>query len=929
MCGGQENNNPSIMLLNAQKLIVLDGRKLTELRLLAMERKPSIIIITETWFDSSVLEESIAIVDYSCQRCDRSSSRHGGGVCIYTRNDLSCHLLKTLTSESYSIIFALVRPKPRKLFIVIAAYLPPGMNVSQKEYIIEAIMENLTIFTNKYKTAKLLLCGDFNDVQISEIESSFHLIQIVNFATRGDNTLDKVSTNVVEYLGKAIQLPPLSTADHNVVFVQQADVVKKYRKVIRRKMNSMTKCKILESIQKETWRDVYEAKSVDEKATIFDKTVEKLLDKYCPKKPMRLMVKEPPWMTDNIRDLIHNRNKHFRKGNKLAYKFWRNLVVKRLRENKRNFVKQSINVLDRSTKDWWKLVNTLDGRPLRSNHSSYVHCLDDEWMGSKEAASRLNQYFISIGVIDGAQKNVPIIEEETVNTVQELKRENETNSIDKQSSSESSEKRVSASLILNLLNQIKPRKSSKDVPQWLLKEAGFYLTNVLQHIANTMLAAKKFPAPWKEADVIPVDKRKPVTSKNDFRPISILNATGKICEKVISYFYRQEIQHFQDQFAYVKRGGTTAALIRMFDQWTRELDNNENVAIRVLFLDLTKAFNRMDHQKLISKLKMNKVSESLSALCRDYLNNRQQRVKFDAYSSDFLTLKCGVPQGTVMGPLLWNTYVNDLMITEGNICKYADDITVFHCVKQSDLEIYIKKTGYAEVTTEADVLVRSIMEIERWCEDNNMEISKEKSRHLTITSKKRNLKFHLNGIHESDGVEKFLGVMVDNNLTFVPHVQYVTTKANKMIFWLRVLKSCGLHEKGLVQLYSSKIRSTMAYAAPAWITFLSNSSLRKLDKVESRALSVIFPGKSYKEALEAANLPSLRSFCGGILKDTFYKILCDLNHPLHALLPRKSERPQRNGIVRFLNDKTHSAKRANSFLPWCIRRHASSEAWQL
>ena len=131
----------------------------------------------------------------------------------------------------------------------------------------------------------------------------------------------------------------------------------------------------------------------------------------------------------------------------------------------------------------------------------------------------------------------------------------------------------------------------------------------------------------------------------------------------------------------MKRGGTTAALIRMFDQWTRELDNNENVAIRVLFLDLTKAFNRMDHQKLISKIKMNKVSESLSALCRDYLNNRQQRVKFDAYSSDFLTLKCGVPQGTVMGPLLWNTYVNDLMITEGNICKYADDITVFHCVK--------------------------------------------------------------------------------------------------------------------------------------------------------------------------------------------------------------------------------------------------------
>ena len=82
--------------------------------------------------------------------------------------------------------------------------------------------------------------------------------------------------------------------------------------------------------------------------------------------------------------------------------------------------------------------------------------------------------------------------------------------------------------------------------------------------------------------------------------------------------------------------------------------------------------------------------------------------------------------------------------------------------------------------------------------------------------------------------------------------------------------------------YSSKKRSTITYAAPAWMTFLSDSSLQKLDKVERRALSVIFPGKSYEDALEAANLPSLRAFCGCMLKETFYKILGDLNHPLYA-----------------------------------------------
>jgi hypothetical protein len=486
--------------------------------------------------------------------------------------------------------------------------------------------------------------------------------------------------------------------------------------------------------------------------------------------------------------------------------------------------------------------------------------------------------------------------------------------------------------VLNLLGQIKVRKASKDVPGWLLKEGKYFIANVLQHIINTMISQSKFPNCWKLANVTPVEKKKPTTSINDFRPLCITNLASKICEKVISQFYRREITVFEDQYAYVKNGGTTVALISMIDEWTRSLDRKEVIAVRVLLLDMTKAFNRMDHTKMITKMKHENASTSLTSLCQNYLTGRQQRVIFKNCQSGFLPMKCGVPQGTVMGPLLWNTYVNDLKVYTGKIFKYADDITVFQSVDAADLEIWIKENGYAEVALEKDAIGQSIKEIAEWCQQNNMALALNKSRHMTIQlNKKRCCRIYSDEVQESEGVEKFLGIYIDNKLTFITQVNHVVSKAQRLIFWLRVLKSSGVGTDGLVQLYCSKIRSVLTYAAPAWITFLSEHQLLRLEKVERTAMKIIFPEMQYAVALQLAKINSLRVFCGKLIQQLFSKVVNNPCHPLHCKLPTKSSRKTRitSGNLRFIHEKCNTVKRANSFLPWCTRRYDGHEHWQL
>jgi hypothetical protein len=271
-------------MLNARKLCTIDGVKMDELRLHAKDISPDIIAVTETWFSETIDTESINITNYTCCRTDRTN-RDGGGVCTYFKESIvhgTC--LISLSSPTYSINFLLIRIKKRNNIIFSTIYIPPNLKKAEKDTINDLLLNTIAELHKKYKTAKLLLCGDFNDFDTSTLANTCNLMQIVNFSTRNEATLDLILTDIPCYSGKAEKIPPLSTCDHNMVFLNQPTLKPKYVRKIKRIFTKNSKQQIIDSLIYENWDEVYNSHDVETKAEVFENTLKRHLDKFCPKK---------------------------------------------------------------------------------------------------------------------------------------------------------------------------------------------------------------------------------------------------------------------------------------------------------------------------------------------------------------------------------------------------------------------------------------------------------------------------------------------------------------------------------------------------------------------------------------------------------------------------------------------------------------------
>ena len=218
---------------------------------------------------------------------------------------------------------------------------------------------------------------------------------------------------------------------------------------------------------------------MDEKAEKFNEILKMTLDQFCPLKSTKARDNEPIWLTNDIREMMNIRNRHYRKGNWLAWRYWRNKVVNKMKSSKRKFVEEEINKKGRNAKDWWTTVDALSGQVKQDTFETRQLLLDDEWLVEKDIATEVNKFFINIGG-DPTPNEKPV---------------------DLEGCPEVSMPFVNSYDVLKKLNDVKPSKASKDIPSWLLKECRFYIVDVLTHIINTMLLEKKFPDLWKSAEV--------------------------------------------------------------------------------------------------------------------------------------------------------------------------------------------------------------------------------------------------------------------------------------------------------------------------------------------------------------------------------------------------------------------------------------------
>ena len=466
-----------------------------------------------------------------------------------------------------------------------------------------------------------------------------------------------------------------------------------------------------------------------------------------------------------------------------AFRKQRNLCVKLFRTEKRNFYKNLDISQITDNKQFWNTV-----KPFISNKNKAkvkITLIEDDRIISKdeEVAETLNNYFVTVTDSLGLTENSEIItstEGATDPIDQALIKYSNHPSIRKIRSLVQNDSLfyfdVSIEEMKTEIDRLNPSKATtfKNIPPKILKGSSDICAESLQIIFNDGIENYSFPDKLKSAGVSSLRKAEAKTSKKNYRPVSVLPTASKIFERIMDRQINKYITPFLSTLLCGFRKGfnTQHALIRMLEKWKVSLDNGEDVG--AILMDLSKAFDCIKHDLLLAKLYAYGFSRESLSLVHSSLENRQQRVKINGSFSTFKYLALGVPQGSVLGPLFFNIYINDLLLSiqETDICNYADDTTIYACHKNIDNVI-------RSLESDSNVIIQ-------WFTDNFMKLNTDKC-HFMILGKSSNQDVTVNvgsSVIGNTEEEKLLGVMIDKKLTFETHINKLCKKAGNKLFAL-------------------------------------------------------------------------------------------------------------------------------------------------
>ena len=429
-------------------------------------------------------------------------------------------------------------------------------------------------------------------------------------------------------------------------------------------------------------------------------------------------------------------------------------------------------------------------------------------------------------------------------------------------------KPVNCNTILNKLDKIDVNKSTgvDGVSPKLLKLAAVPLAPTITTLVNQSITSSRFPNDLKKALVTPVHKKKDPLRKVNYRPVSILPCISKIFEGVISdklsAIFDQTFSPFLSAFR--KGFCCQTVLLKLLEDWRKSLDNNKYVG--AVLMDLSKAFDCLPHKLLLDKLRAYGLSDSAVSLIQSYLQGRSQQVKLGEAVSDWRNIVKGVPQGSILGPILFNIFINDIFYSsmECDIYNYADDNTL------SD--------SNTDVNALIENLERAAVKATDWFRCNSMVANPEKFQAIVIDPKTRNTSdtpytFVFRDITISTKSEvTILGVHVDNKLNFNSHIKMICTKAARQ---LNVLKRFNrlLDFNSRLAVFNSFILSNFNYCPLVW-HFCGEANTRKLEKLHHRALCFVYKSNdSYENLLARADRCTLRVSRFRLIAREVYKII--------------------------------------------------------
>ena len=521
-----------------------------------------------------------------------------------------------------------------------------------------------------------------------------------------------------------------------------------------------------------------------------------IMSNYIPNETKIFVPRDPPWITKPLKTLLNRKNRLFKNYKKHRYKNEDKVKLDAFRIECQNAVEAAkssylknmgnkVNDSGTSQRSYWKIINRVMNKcrtpkipPILINNQFILNC--------SEKAQHFNDFFSQQCKLIINSSVFPNLTPLTDRRIDHITIENDE--------------------IITLIRNLDRNKATgvDGISGQMLLLCDDSIILPLNIIIKNILLTSTYPDQWKLSNVTPIFKKGDKQLIKNYRPISLLPICSKIFEKIIfknlySYLNTNNLLT-TNQSGFRPGDSTTNQLLYLVNEIHQAFENPKSLEVRAVFLDISKAFDKVWHDGLIFKLKQNGVSGSLLMFFQNYLYNRKQRVVLNGSYSGFSAVESGVPQGSVLGPLLFLIYINDLERNiKSNIKFFADDTMLFSIVK--------------DPTISASDLNHDLNIIYQWAHQWKMEFNPDPTKQATevLFSCKKSSPNHpkliFNGTYVAKANEqKHLGLILDSRLTFESHINDKIIKAKKNLGIIKYLSNF-LPIKTLDQMYKALVRS--------------------------------------------------------------------------------------------------------------------------
>ena len=881
-----------------------------------------ILCLQETWLVNGADVSMLEIDGYALLWQPASVSSHGG-VAIYVKSPLPYTVRPESTTNSIleAMVIEVKHPLSHSPLIVCSIYRQPSTSVDDKDVFIDEFSNLLHLLEQTHKP--IILTGDFN-LDLLKHGTNDSITQYFNnilsfgyeplitlptrFATTSCSLIDHIFINCCNTFTSTTGILTSHISDHQLCFtclspndgdrhvLQTPDnrtlitITKRphnFHELIKRDLHSMN---ILTTMSTDPNTDP------TENYKLLEDALTSLIHKYTKTqqvRPRKHRHKRNPWITQGLIKSIKHRDKlHLQmiksipnSAERIILKTnistFNKILKKAIKEAKAIHYRNTFSKHKNNPKETWKEINNILHRKTRTDTEiTALNVGNTKVTSPTDIANHLNTFFTHIG-----QNTADSIPNTNIDHRSFLSRTN---------APPFNFHAISSTEIDSIIRNLRSKQSTghDNISTTLIKTLRQELTDPVTLIANQMLSTAIFPCSLKTAKVKPLHKKGDKQIMNNYRPISLLPSISKILEKVI---LQQLSQHFtthqllfDNQYGFRKNRSTEHALIELTDRILSNMDNN--ITPTAIFLDLSKAFDSLNHEILLQKLSHYGLQNKSLDLCTNYLRNRQQYIQLKDTNSEIQNVNIGVPQGSILGPFFFLIYVNDLPNSSKflKFITYADDTTLLSTINPT-----INNTT---------VLNQELNNVYTWLCTNKLSLNITKTRTMTFHTSRRQLTppaLHINNIPiQNTDTFNFLGITLDKEMNWKPHINKITTRISQACGALNRLKNI-LPQHIKLQIYNSLIQPYLRYGILAWGY---SSHINKVFRLQKRCIRSIVAVKynahtdpifKRLNVLKVEDLRRLNEFCfyynfvNGRLPEYFDSFI-SFGH--HGLLGRSGHR---------------------------------------